>query len=162
MVRRLNESVADFSVQKLKRLAIVANSLKDNANYYVMLFDKSNLSKYEDEFRAFQDAVDEMVDAVRNMSVELDDKFDALYQAAKKDTAKGGRVKESIDKSDLVIDMWYGDSFNKRDYAVTCTFYPNEGEYRGNIYRLSDGKCVGDYSCSDSVVIERELGYDFG
>ena len=89
MVRRLNENVADFSVQKLKRLAIVANSLKDNANYYVMLFDKSNLSKYEDEFRAFQDAVDEMVDAVRNMSEELDDKFDALYQAAKRDNKRG-------------------------------------------------------------------------
>ena len=89
MVRRLNENVADFSVQKLKRLAIVANSLKDNANYYVMLFDKSNLSKYEDEFRAFQDAVDEMVAAVRKMNEELDDKFDALYQAAKKDNKRG-------------------------------------------------------------------------
>lgn len=61
----------------------------------------------------------------------------------------------------LNIDMWYEDSFNKEDYAVTCTFYPNDGEYRGNIYRLSDGKIVGDYSCSDSTVIEDRLGYDF-
>lgn len=69
-------------------------------------------------------------------------------------------IRESYE-DDLIIDMWYGDEFNTDDYAVSCTFYPNDATYRGNIYRLSDGKIVGDYSCSDSVRISRELGYDF-
>lgn len=89
MVRKLNESVADFSVQKLKGLSTAARSLSQNADYYVMLFDKSSLSKYEDEFRAFQDAVDEMKAIVRKMNEELDEKFDALYQVAKRDNKRG-------------------------------------------------------------------------
>lgn len=71
-------------------------------------------------------------------------------------------IRENRKCSDLIIDMWYDDEFNTRDYAVDCQFYPNDGVYRGNIYRLSDGSIVGDYSCSDSVVIEKQLGYDFG
>ena len=62
--------------------------------------------------------------------------------------------------SDLVIDMWYGDEFNKYDYDADATFYPNEGVYRGNIYDKT-GKRVGDYSCSDSVTLEKELGIEF-
>ena len=71
-------------------------------------------------------------------------------------------IRENRQQSDLIIDMWYDDEFNTIDYAVDCQFYPNDGVYRGNIYRLSDGRIVGDYSCSDSVVIEKQLGYDFG
>ena len=62
--------------------------------------------------------------------------------------------------SDLVIDMWYGDEFNKYDYDADAAFYPNEGVYRGNIYDKT-GKIVGDYSCSDSVTIAKELGVIF-
>jgi hypothetical protein len=74
---------------------------------------------------------------------------------------KPNRKYTLIESSDLTIDMWYDDEFNKDDYAVDCTFYPNHGVYRGNIYRLGDGKIVGDYSCSDSAVIETTLGYNF-
>lgn len=63
-------------------------------------------------------------------------------------------------RSDLRIDMWYGDEFNKDEYGADATFYPNEGVYRGNIYDKS-GKAVGDYSCSDSVAIAKELGIIF-
>ena len=39
------------------------------------------------------------------------------------------------------IDMWYG---NKRKEAdkIDVTFYPNDGEYRGNIYK--EGRIIGD------------------
>lgn len=69
--------------------------------------------------------------------------------------------KQYVNDSDLAIDMWHDDEFNTRDYAVDCQFYPNDGVYRGNIYRLSDGRMVGDYSCSDSVTLEKELGIEF-
>lgn len=68
--------------------------------------------------------------------------------------------KQYVNGSDLVIDMWHGDEFNKYDYGADATFYPNEGVYRGNIYDKT-GKMVGDYSCSDSVTLEKELGIRF-
>ena len=89
---------------------------------------------------------------------------DAYYKMGTESKSRKSSRKLSIRESyedDLIIDMWYGDEFNTDDYAVSCTFYPNDAIYRGNIYRLSDGKIVGDYSCSDSVRIARELGYDF-
>ena len=50
------------------------------------------------------------------------------------------------------IDMWYGDDHNKAD-KIDISFYPNEGEYRGNIYK--NGKIIGDYTCNDSVELEK-------
>ena len=35
---------------------------------------------------------------------------------------------------------------------IDVSFYPNDGEYRGNIYK--NGKIIGDYSCNDSVELE--------
>ena len=46
------------------------------------------------------------------------------------------------------IDMWYGDKHTEAD-KIDVSFYPNDGEYRGNIYK--NGKIIGDYSCNDSV-----------
>lgn len=54
------------------------------------------------------------------------------------------------------IDMWYGDSYAKAD-KIDITFYPNEGLYRGNIYK--DGKIIGDYACNDSVKLEKTFGW---
>ena len=34
----------------------------------------------------------------------------------------------------LNIDMWYGDEKESAD-KIDITFYPNDGEYRGNIYK---------------------------
>lgn len=55
-------------------------------------------------------------------------------------------------KTKRYIDMWYGDDLSEVD-KVDVTFYPNEGVYRGNIYK--GGKMVGDYSTSSSLDIER-------
>jgi len=59
-------------------------------------------------------------------------------------------------------DMWYGDSYKDAD-AIDIIFYPNSGEYRGNIY--INGKFVGDYSCKDSVELEKkfsQLSFNWG
>jgi len=50
------------------------------------------------------------------------------------------------------IDMWYGDDHKEAD-RIDVNFYPNGCEYRGNIYK--NGKTIGDYSCKDSVLLER-------
>ena len=40
----------------------------------------------------------------------------------------------------VVIDMWYGDLASKAE-KIDIAFYPNEGKYRGNIYK--GGRIVG-------------------
>lgn len=52
------------------------------------------------------------------------------------------------------IDMWDGDNHKEAD-KIDITFYPNDGEYRGNIYK--DGKIVGDYTCDDSLELEKDF-----
>lgn len=54
----------------------------------------------------------------------------------------------------IEIDMWYGDNYKEAD-AIDVTFYPNDGEYRGNIYK--GGKFIGDYTCNDSVELENKF-----
>ena len=51
----------------------------------------------------------------------------------------------------LKVDMWYGNKLEEADKIDVC-FYPNDGEYRGNIYK--EGKMIGDYVCTDSVRLE--------
>lgn len=48
--------------------------------------------------------------------------------------------------------MWYGDNHKEAD-KIDITFYPNVGEYRGNIYK--EGIIVGDYICNDSLELEK-------
>lgn len=50
------------------------------------------------------------------------------------------------------IDMWYGDKKESVD-RLDCSFYPNECEYRGNLY--INNKYVGDYTCRDSCELEK-------
>lgn len=52
------------------------------------------------------------------------------------------------------IDMWYGDKSTEVD-KLDIAFYPNEGKYRGNLYK--DGKIIGDYVCDDSVSLEHKF-----
>lgn len=52
----------------------------------------------------------------------------------------------------LHVDMWYGDEKESAD-KIDITFCPNDGEYRGNIYR--GGKIIGDYVCCDSLLLEK-------
>lgn len=48
--------------------------------------------------------------------------------------------------------MWYGDKHTEAD-KIDIVHYPNDGQYRGNIYK--DGKMIGDYSCNDSLELEK-------
>ncbi len=52
----------------------------------------------------------------------------------------------------IKIDMWYGNDHTEAD-KIDITFYPNDGQYRGNIYK--DGKVIGDYTCNNSVELEK-------
>lgn len=54
----------------------------------------------------------------------------------------------------IVIDMWYGDLAPEAE-KVDITFYPNEGRYRGNIYK--GGKIVGDYCATCSIELEKRF-----
>lgn len=54
----------------------------------------------------------------------------------------------------IQIDMWYGDSYRTAD-KIDMTFYDNECEYRGNIYK--NGKAIGDYTCDDSVELFKKF-----
>lgn len=54
------------------------------------------------------------------------------------------------------FDMWYNDGPKEAD-KIDITFYPNDGEYRGNIYK--NGKVIGDYSCNDSVELEKYFSH---
>ena len=60
----------------------------------------------------------------------------------------------------LSIDFWYNNT--KEDITgASCSFYPNDGEYRGNIY--NGNKMIGDYFSDDSVEIEkyfRKIGFE--
>lgn len=55
-------------------------------------------------------------------------------------------------KNNLYVDMWFGNTPEEAD-KITISFYPNDCEYRGNIYK--DGKIIGDYVCSDSLLLEK-------
>lgn len=55
------------------------------------------------------------------------------------------------------IDWWHPEEKAKKKYeAKDCgfalSFYPNDGEYRGNLYY--DGRCVADIICNDSVELD--------
>ena len=48
--------------------------------------------------------------------------------------------------------MWYKNEPKEAD-RIDVFFYPNDGEYRGNIYK--DRKIIGDYVCNDSLELEK-------
>ena len=52
----------------------------------------------------------------------------------------------------LNIDMWYNNAVEEAD-KITVTFSDIDVMYRGNIYK--DNKIIGDYSCNDSVELEK-------
>lgn len=59
-----------------------------------------------------------------------------------------------VGKKMINIDMWYGDDHKQTD-KIDITFYPNEGKYRGNIYK--DGKYISDYVCTDCLELEKSF-----
>ena len=54
----------------------------------------------------------------------------------------------------MCIDMWYGNSIAEVD-KLDVFFYPNAGEYRGNLYKA--GKMIGDYVTNDSLELEKSF-----
>ena len=52
----------------------------------------------------------------------------------------------------IKFDMWYNDNATDAD-KIDIAFYPNAGQYRGNIYK--NGKMIGDYVCTDSIELEK-------
>lgn len=56
---------------------------------------------------------------------------------------------------------WRTKSITTQRYdKATATFYPNEGIWRGNVYKGS--QIVGDFVCDDSVELERKFPGIFG
>lgn len=54
------------------------------------------------------------------------------------------------------IDMWYDHDYKEAD-KIDIFFYPNEGKYRGNIYKKE--KFIGDYVCNDSIELENAFSH---
>lgn len=59
----------------------------------------------------------------------------------------------------MKIDFWYDDTLETIE-GIDCSFYPNSGEYRGNLYK--GGRAVGDYVTCDSLEIEKIAPGIFG
>ena len=57
----------------------------------------------------------------------------------------------------MKIDVWYP---GEQIAGASCAFYPNSGEYRGNLYNAA-GRIIGDYSSLNSVEIERRFPRNF-
>lgn len=56
-------------------------------------------------------------------------------------------------KHHMKIDLWYeGETIA----FANCTFYPNEGIYRGNLFN-AQGRIIGDFSARDSVEIGKRF-----
>ena len=51
----------------------------------------------------------------------------------------------------IKIDMWHNDNYKDAN-KIDVFFYPNNGEYRGNIY--INNKMVGNYVCDNSAELE--------
>ena len=58
----------------------------------------------------------------------------------------------------MKIDVWYP---GEQIAAADCTFYPNDSEYRGNLYN-AQGRMIGDYTSKKSVEIEKRFPGIFG
>lgn len=60
----------------------------------------------------------------------------------------------------IKFDFWYNDT--KKDIVyIDCLFYPNTGEYRGNMYN-KDLKIIGDYTTKNSSELEKMFPGIFG
>lgn len=59
----------------------------------------------------------------------------------------------------LRIDFWYQNALKDADSA-DVSFYPQDGEYRGNFY--NNGRPIGDFCGNDSVEIGKTFPGIFG
>lgn len=59
----------------------------------------------------------------------------------------------------MKIDYWYKDG--RHAAYADCTFYPNDGVYRGNVYD-ANGNIIGDYVSRNSIEIEKHFPGIFG
>ena len=58
----------------------------------------------------------------------------------------------------MQVDIWYQ---GEQVAAASVTFYPNNGEYRGNLYNAS-GRTIGDFTSKNSAEIEKRFPGIFG
>ena len=61
----------------------------------------------------------------------------------------------------IKIDYWYEDGRKNPAVYADCTFYPNEGIYRGHVYD-ANGNMIGDFIANDSVEIGNRFPGIFG
>lgn len=55
----------------------------------------------------------------------------------------------------IYLDWWYGEPQNPENVDVAVNFYPNDGLYKGNMYKRGTNRCIGDFISDDSVAIEQ-------
>ncbi len=53
------------------------------------------------------------------------------------------------------FDWWYGEPQKPENCDVAVNFYPNDGLYKGNMYKKGTNSCIGDFISDDSVAIEQ-------
>lgn len=58
----------------------------------------------------------------------------------------------------MKIDIWYP---KENVAAVSVAFYPNDCEYRGNLYNKK-GRIIGDFTSKNSLEIEKRFPGIFG
>jgi len=60
----------------------------------------------------------------------------------------------------IKMDLW-NDNKPEEVAGASATFYPNAGEYRGNLYNRN-GNIIGDYTADNSAEIEDRFPGIFG
>lgn len=71
----------------------------------------------------------------------------------------GERIPKRKEHKKMKIDMWYGDTFEKKQYGADAFFYPHgcltiHSCYAGNIYN-EKGEAIGDYTTPSSREIPK-------
>ena len=54
----------------------------------------------------------------------------------------------------ISFDWWY-DRYDFEECDITVNFIPDQGVYRGNIYRKGSNSCIGDFISDSSTEIEK-------
>lgn len=58
------------------------------------------------------------------------------------------------------VDMWHKDEFIPKKYMADVYFNDLTGVYHGNVYN-EQGKAIGDYTCTDSVYLQKMFDIDW-
>lgn len=61
----------------------------------------------------------------------------------------------------LKIDLWYNDNISDISYIGNITFNDIDCNYRGHVF-TEKGRLIGDFTCNDSVELEKRFPGCFG